>query len=229
MFLKIFMEVILIGILVGGSYYGLVTGFFQMAANPLKVVAGLLFSGSLSGVVGKYIIAPIIQSPITNYIKDFMYEHCSDLSPDNVVSEMPTLLKMAGAAFNIEVNVTPGATTDQMLESVIVNLTTPAVNVIGIIIAFVLLFFLSKLIISIAISVINSYVSVGVLGQINKTMGFVLAFAVAFIAAWALTGVVDFIFHLGVFNNVEVIRNFSGGWIYRLFNSFSPIELLLSF
>lgn len=229
MFLKILMEILLLGILIGGSYYGIVTGFFKMAANPLKVVASILFSLLLCSVVGRYVVAPIIQSPITNYIKDFMYEHCADLSPDNVVEEMPTLLKMAGAAFNIEVAAAEGATTDQMLETVIMNLTTPAINVIGIIIAFVLLYFVAKLLISLGIMVVNSYVSVGVLGQINKTMGFVLAFALAFLAAWAFTGIVDFVFHLGIFDNSELIRNFEGGWVYRLFNSFSPIELLLSF
>ncbi len=229
MFLKILMEILLLLILVGGSYYGIIKGFFKMAAAPLKLVAGLVFSFSLCKVVGKFVIAPIIQSPVTNYIKDFMYEHCSDLTPDNVVSEMPTLLKMAGAAFNVDVAAASGTTTDEMLESVILNFTSPAVNCIGIIFAFVLLFLLSKLLISIGISLVNTYVSVGVLGKINRTMGFVLAGVLAFFGAWAFAGTVDFIFHLGIFNGSELIRNFSGGWLYRLFTSFSPIELLLSF
>ncbi len=229
MFLKILMDILLLIILVGGSYYGIIKGFFKMAAAPLKIVAGLIFSFSLCKVVGKFVIAPIIQSPVTNYIKDFMYEHCSDLTPDNVVSEMPTLLKMAGAAFNVDVTAASGATTDEMLESVILNFTSPAVNFIGMIFAFVLLFFLSKLLISLGINLVNTYVSVGVLGRINRTMGFVLAGVLAFFGAWAFAGTVDFIFHLGIFNGSELIRNFSGGLLYRLFTSFSPIELLLSF
>ena len=40
----ILMEILLLIILVGGSYYGIIKGFFKMAAAPLKVVAGLVFS-----------------------------------------------------------------------------------------------------------------------------------------------------------------------------------------
>ncbi len=229
MALKIILEIILIGILVGGSYYGIVTGFFKMATKPLKLIASLLFSYALCGVVGKYIIAPIIQSPITNYVKDFMYEHCADLSPDNVVTEIPTLLKMAGAAFDVNVMADPTATTDQMLNTVINDLTYPAVQIVSAIFAFIILFFVGKLLISLGIWVVNSYVSVGVLGKVNQVMGFVLAFVLAFLAAWVLAGLLDFIFHLGIFNGSELIRNFKGGWIYQLFVSFSPIELLLSF
>ena len=229
MALKIILEILLIGILVGGSYYGIVTGFFKMAAKPLRLIVGVLFSSLLCKVIGRFVIAPIIQSPITNYIKDFMYERCADLSPDNMVSEIPTLLKMAGAAFNVNVMADPTLTTDQMLENVISTLTYPAVQIIAAVIAFILLFLLSKVLISVGIWLINSYVTVGVLGEINKVMGFVLAGALAILAAWAFTGVMDFIFHLGIFNGSEVISNFEGGWIYRLFASFSPIELLLSF
>lgn len=229
MFLKIFLEIILIGIIVGGSYYGIVTGFFKMAAKPIKVVASLSFAGLLCKVIGRFIVAPIIHSPITNYIKDFMYEHCTDLSPDSVVTEIPTLLKMAGAAFNVNVVADPTATTDQMLNKVIGELTMPTVNLIAMIISFVLLYFLCMFIISIGIFVVNSYVSDGVVGKINRIMGFVLAFLLALLVAWLLAGFIDFFFHLGIFDNSELIRGFKGGWIYRLLVNFSPIELLLSF
>ena len=101
MALTIILEILLIAVLVGGSYYGIATGFFKLATKPLKLIAALLFAYALCGVVGKFVIAPIIQSPITNYVKDFMYEHCDSLEPGEVVEEIPTLLKMAGAAFNV--------------------------------------------------------------------------------------------------------------------------------
>ncbi len=229
MFLKIFFEVVLIGLLVGGSYYGIKMGFFNIAAKPIKFVLGLLFAFSLCNVVGTYIIAPMIQAPITNYIKEFMYDNCANLSPDNVVEEMPTLLKMAGAAFNVQIADMSGSTTDAVLDNIILNLTSPAVILISIGIAFILLFLLSKLLFSGGILLINSVFDIGILGKINRTMGFILAGLLAFLAAWALVGIVDFFFHLSIFDGVEVIRSFRGGWIYRLFNSLSPIELLLSF
>ncbi len=229
MFLKILFEIILIGLLVGGSYYGYKMGFFNIAAKPIKIILGIAFALSLCNVIGTYVIAPMIQAPITNYIKEFMYDNCASLSPENVVEEMPTLLKMAGAAFDVQLSDVSGMTTDAVLESIIVNLTSPAVIIISIGIAFVLLFFLSKLIFSGGILLVNSVFDIGILGKINRTMGVVLAGLLAFLVAWALVGIVDFFFHLSIFDGVEAIRSFRGGWIYRLFNSLSPIELLLSF
>lgn len=223
------MEIILLAVIVGGSYYGVRMGFFKLAAEPVKLVLGFIFAVGLCGVIGDAIIAPLIQSSVTNYIKDFMYENCSALTPDNVISEMPTILKVAGAAFDINIISTAGATTDEVLEDVILNLTSPAVRMIGSLFAFIILFFLSKYVISAAIWAVNSFVSVGVIGQINKSMGFILAGSLAFLGAWALTGVIDFLFHLEVFDSYELIRNFEGGLLYRFFKEFSPIELLLSF
>ena len=229
MFLKIFFELILIGLLVGGSYYGIKMGFFNIAAKPIKIVLGIAFALSLCNVVGTHVVAPMIQAPITNYIKEFMYDNCSNLSPENVVEEMPTLLKMAGAAFNVQMVDMNGMTTDAVLENIIFNLTSPAVILISIVIAFILLYFIAKLAFSGGILLVNSVFDVGIIGKINRIMGFILAGLLAFLAAWALVGIVDFFFHLSIFDGVEAIRSFRGGWIYRLFNSLSPIELLLSF
>lgn len=229
MFLKILFELILIGLLVGGSYYGIKMGFFNIAAKPIKIVLGIAFALSLCNVVGTHVVAPMIQAPITNYIKEFMYDNCSNLSPENVVEEMPTLLKMAGAAFNVQMVDMNGMTTDAVLENIIFNLTSPAVILISIVIAFILLYFIAKLAFSGGILLVNSVFDVGIIGKINRIMGFILAGLLAFLAAWALVGIVDFFFHLSIFDGVEAIRSFRGGWIYRLFNSLSPIELLLSF
>lgn len=229
MFLKILFEILLLAILVGGSYYGIRMGFFRIAAKPIKFVLGLVFAFSLSSAVGTHIIAPVIQAPITNYIKEFMYNNCSALSPENVAEEMPTILKMAGAAFDVELTAASGATTDEMLNEIIVNLTSPAVLLISITLAFILLFLLSKLLFSAGVMVVNSVFEVGILAKINRGLGFVLAGLLALLGAWAFVATVDFIFHLSIFDSVEVIRTFGGGPLYRLFNSISPIEILLSF
>ena len=98
-------EVILLIILLGGSYAGIRFGFIQIAAKPIKVIASLSFALLLCRGVGMAVIAPIIQVPVSSYIKDFVYSNCSDVSFDNVSAEIPTLLKMAGAVFNVDMSV----------------------------------------------------------------------------------------------------------------------------
>ena len=73
------------------------------------------------------------------------------------------------------------------------------------------------------------YCNGGVLAKVNKGMGFVLAGFISIVAAWAFVSVMEFFFHLPMFNDSPAIQGFNGGLLYRLFNSISPIELLLSF
>lgn len=222
-------EILILGILVFGGYAGIKYGFIRIAEKPIKVTLSLVFAFSLCSVVGKGLIAPLIQSPVTNYVKDFMYENCSSLTPDNVPSEIPTLLKMAGAAFNQSVSYDSSATTDEILGTVVTNLTSPFINLISIVFAFIVLFFVGKLLIKFGIHMVQLYCDGGILAKVNKGMGFVLAGFISIVAAWAFVGVTEFFFHLPIFNNSQAIQNFNGGLLYRLFNSISPIELLLSF
>lgn len=229
MLLNVLFEILLLAILIGGSYYGIKMGFIKIAAKPIKFIFALAVAFSLCKAVGTYIIAPIIQAPITNYIKEFMYANCATLSPENVVEEIPTILKLASAVFDVEIVAIKGDTTDELLEAIILNLTSPAVIVISIMIAFILLLLLSKLLFFAGVMAINSVFEIGVLAKINKVFGFVLAATLAVLAAWTFVGTVDFILHLSIFDGVEAIRTFDGWPLYRLFGSISPIKLLLSF
>ena len=111
----------------------------------------------------------------------------------------------------------------------ILNLTSPAVNLIGILIAFVVLLLVGRLLISVGVYCVNSFCQGGLLAVVNKAMGFVLAGLLSVICAWGFVSVVEFLFHLPVFYDSAAIRGFSGGVLYKLFVSLSPLELLLSF
>ncbi len=229
MALKIILELLIVAILVGGVYCGIKFGFISIVAKPIKSVVAFVFALTLSSPVGKGIIAPIIQTPVTNYIKDFMYTNCSNLSPNNVLDEIPTLLKISGAIFNVDMNATVGVSADSILESVIYNLTSPVVSVVSIIIAFFLMFFVGKLMFIGGIFAVNKFCSVGILGKVNKAMGFVVSGILAIGAVWLFVSILEFFFHLSIFESSVTLANFRGGLLYRLFVRLSPLELLLSF
>ena len=222
-------DLILLCILAGGSYAGIKFGFIKIAAKPIKTVASLSFALLLCKGVGTAVISPIIQAPVTNYIKDFMYTNCANLTPDNVSDEIPTLLKMAGAAFNVNMNAASSVSTDKLLDSLVFNLTSPTVNFIGVIIAFVILLLIGRLLISLGVYLVNSYCQSGVIAKVNKVMGFVLAGLLSLLFVWAFVSVLEFFLHLPMFDNSAAVQGFTGGFIYRMFVSLSPLELLLSF
>lgn len=62
MFLNIFLEVILITILIGGSRYGYNKGFFKMAAGPVRLLLCIALSFFFSRTVAINVVAPLIIS-----------------------------------------------------------------------------------------------------------------------------------------------------------------------
>lgn len=227
--MNLIFELILLCILVGSSYAGIKFGFIQIAAKPIKIIASLAFAFSLCKSVGTVIIAPIIQNPVSAYIKEFVYAKCSNLTSVNAYDELPTLLKMAGAAFNVDMNAQNAVSQETVLDNAILNLTSPAVNLIGIAVAFVLLLIVGRILMSLGVYLVNSFCRSGLIAKVNKAMGFVLAGMMSLIGAWAFVSVVEFLFHLPMFENSAAVQGFSGGFLYRLFISVSPLELLLSF
>ncbi len=229
MFLKITLEILLLLVIIGGFYYGLERGFIRIAAKPIKILLCFVLAFSFCKSIGTNIVAPLIQAPITNYIKEYMYENCAALTPENALKNTPTILKIAASAFDVELSNSEEGTSGAFLEKIILNLTSPAVLLISIIIAFVLIYLLSKLLLSGATLIVSSVFEIGVLAKINRIMGVVLAGLMSLLVAWAAVAVIDFLFHLSIFDKVSFIRGFDGGPLYRLFKSISPIGILLSF
>ena len=229
MILNFVIELILIAILFLGAYYGLCRGFIRIVAKPLEAVMRVLFSLSLCRFVGINIIAPMIQPSVTNYIKEHLYNKCSDLTAEAAIVELPTLLKIGAAVFNVQLDSLSSLSSEEMLELLAEKLTSPAIMLLSVAIAFVILLIVFRYLFRFATLLINFVLDGGLLGKINRILGVVLAGALSFCAAWAFVSVLDFIFHAPIFDASDAIRTFEGGPLYRLFNRISPMELLLSF
>ena len=223
LFLEIVIDLILAAIIAAGIFLGYKKGFTKILARPVKLIASLAIAFSACAGFADAIIAPMIGAPIRGYVANFLYDNCAALTPENISEELPTLLKIAAAAFGIDVEaIASGAAVNALIDEIIANLTTPVINVISIALSFVAVYLLSRLGFAIAFFVIDIVFGGGVLGVIFST-------AFAFIVAWALAVVLDLIFNLPAFADNEFIRGFDGGILYSFFNNYNPMELLLSF
>ena len=228
MFLAIVVDLILIGIIAYGIYYGIKKGFVSIASKPIKTVASIVLAYTCCSGFGQWVIAPLIRAPITGYISDFMYRNMPGVSPESAATELPTLLKIAAAAFNIEI-----ATEEQSgasyLETLVGTLAEPVVGFISVILAAIALFFIGKLLFTLAFYLLNKFCNEGLLGKINKILGIVFGAFMFVLTSWGIAVAISVFAHLPIFNSVEFISGFEGGLLYRFFNAFNPIELLLSF
>jgi hypothetical protein len=142
----------------------------------------------------------------------------------NVAEELPTVLKMAAGMYGIDLEeiVLQNAGRD-ILAEITTILAEPVISIFSTIISFVLLYFISKLVITLLLALVDLIFSNGVFGALNKTLGGISGAIIAFAAAWALSVLIEFLYHI----NGTGLEN--PGFLYTFFNTYSPIELLLSF
>lgn len=228
MALNIILDVLLVGILIGGGAVGIVRGFIKILAKPLKPILAIVIAMSICGAVSSAIVEPIISEPVSNQISGFLYENCKELTPDNLEEELPTLIKIAAATAGVDIGeiVKDG---EDVIKSVVDSLITPVVSIISTIVAFVLVYIAARLLVSLAFWVINAVFNAGVFGVLNKMLGFVTSLLMAVFVSWALVSLVEYVIHFPAFADSAVVADFTGGFVYNLFKQYNPVELLLSF
>ena len=222
--MSVFVEIVLWAILVVGIALGVRAGFIRMAAKPVKLILSLVLAFTLCTSVAEGVVAPIIEQPITNYIYEFLAENCPELNIENVVEELPTVLKMAAGMYGIDVEeiVAQNAGRD-IIGEITAVLAEPVISIFAIIISFVLLFLVSKLLVTLALALVDLVFSNGVFGALNKTLGGLSGAIISVAVAWAVAVLIEFLYHI----NGTGMEN--AGILYVFFNTYSPIELLLSF
>ena len=227
--MNVIVDLILCAVIIAGAIFGIVKGFIRIAAKPVKFIAAIVIAFSLCNPVAEKIVAPMIESSVTNYISDYLDEKVDALTPENVEEELPTLLKLAANLFDIDIKQTVEEGTTTIVETVVDKLASPVVNIISVLIAFIALYLLSKIVLSLVILLIDSMFKNGLFGALNKTLGFIFSTIISIAAAWALAVLMAFVFNLPMFDSNEMVQEFTGGIFYNFFNNYNPVELLLSF
>ncbi len=229
MVLTIIIDILLLGMIGFGIFWGIKNGFISAIAKPVKFFASLLFAILLSSVAATAIIEPMIEVPLTGQISDYLVEKCDDITPDNAKDKVPTVLKFAAGVVNVDLEEIEGGTTEEYITALVETLAHPVVHLFATIIAFILLYFIFKLIFSLLLWLTNLMFKKGVVGVVNKIFGAVATTAFAMVVAWGFVSVFDYFINLSFIAENSWAMNFNGGFLYDFFKSVSPIDLLLSF
>ena len=197
-------------------------GFLRTVASPVKFVASVAVAFSYCRELYEKFIDNIIRVPISNQLRDFLYEKCADITPDNVTEELPTLLKMSVGIFDIDLEELASASVSSVLDEIVNSFTDPIVEIVGIIVAFILLYVAAMLLSSLVVAILDFTVSSGFLGVINRALGLIFGSAFGLIIAWGVVAVAEFAMGF-------VGYNFEAGAVYGFFHDLNPLDLLLSF
>ncbi len=223
-------DLILVLIVAIGLFLGIKRGFIKTIAKPVKIILTLVISFSFASPLSEALIEPKVREPIANQMEEYIVENCSDINADNINEELPTLLKIGAGVFDIDVEkLAKEETGESLVNKIVDSLIAPATGLISTVITFIILYFLSGIVLTILISILNAALDDGFIGVFNRILGGIFSTAFAFIIAWALTSIFTYVINLPSVANSEWASEFSGGFIYKLFNSLNPVELLLSF
>ncbi len=229
MLINILIDTIIVAIIVGGAIIGVTQGFVSSVAGPVKWVASIVLAISLCTPVADALIFPMIEAPITNQISSFLIEKCGHITAQNVGEELPTILKIAAGFAGIDIASIGQDSTSEFIPQLVDKLAYPTIHLISVVISFFAVYFLSKIVIGILLSIISHAFDSGLLGVMNKALGLLFDTSIAFVSAWVLTSVFGYVISLPAFADTPWIASFDGGVVYKFFKGLSPIDLLLSF
>ena len=164
-------------------------------------------------------------------MEEYILENCESINAENINDELPTVLKIGASLFDIDIDELAEGEADggALINKITTSLISPAIHVVSTVITFIILYFLSGILLSILLAILNAAFDVGFVGVFNRILGAIFSTAFAFIIAWGLTSIFTYVINLPSLSSKEWVMNFEGGFVYKLFNSLNPIELLLSF
>ena len=116
----------------------------------------------------------------------------------------------------------------EIIKEQITPLISLLINPISTAVAFLLLFYGMKIVISFLVSLVNRIIDEGIIGKINKSLGFIIAGIIAFIIAICFVSLSEYLIMQEAFSDSEILDDFSGGPIYKAFLSISPLRLYIS-
>ena len=227
--LKIAVDVILVAVVLIGIILGWRRGFVGIVAKPVKFAASLGISFGFARAFSSAIILPMIESPASNYVREFLYKNCSGITAETAADELPTLMKMAAAIFGIDINQVAQGSSGSVIDAIADKLTHPVISTVSIVISFFALLIISNIALAIALAFIKSLFKKGILGAFNKVLGVVFGLAFFFIISWGLAVIFELIINLPSVQAASWAADFEGGYVYSFLNEYNPIELLLSF
>ena len=220
MFYDILVDVILLGLFLGGAYYGYKKGLFRLAVEPFRALTCFFVAFSFSDHAAEGIITPVIAPAVRNYLLEF----CQRTSLGNDIYKLPFMMRVAVAIFDSpaldEIGGTFGA------EELVNRLSDPIVSLASGLIAFVLLFLLARLISRLILNLIYCFLEDGILGRVNSVMGVILSGFIGLVFACLTASLIDYALHLDAFSDFVALSGFQGGAIYSILRKFNLIRLI---
>lgn len=234
---NLLLDVLLAVILVHGLISGWLRGFVRVVFQKLRKMTALIGALLLARPIGNLLGEKYLLDPMTDEVERMLTEaldaDAANASAAELSSELPLLLKGLLNIFNFDV-----AERAAEIDAAGVNafnrfataIAAPAANMIGAIIAFIVVYFVLKLFLRVIVCVVNAIFCLPGLRFLNKVLGAVAGVFFAAIFGWIVVTLVGYLFTIFAGDGIAFIENFNieKTWIAKYFYQMKPLEFILS-
>ena len=157
MFANVLFDIIIVAILGIGAFVGIKNGFIDTVAKPVKFVAALALAFSLAASVGNALVEPIIGPAISHKLCDILVEKYSEITAATANESLPTLIKFAASLCGVDIaGIASGADGISAIQAIADAVTAPVVDIMSTIFGFIIVYFVSKILLNILMLLINT-------------------------------------------------------------------------
>lgn len=234
---NLLLDVLLAVILVHGLISGWMRGFVRVVFRKLRRLTSLILAILVARPLGSWIGMEYFRAPMVDEIRSILVKAlgtgADTATAGELARELPLAMRGILNLFGIdvaeraaEIDAVGGNALSRFADSI----AAPVASIIGILLAFVVAYFVFRLFLRVIVYVVNGIFSLPVLRIINKILGVVFGVFFAAVMAWVLTTVLGYVFGLLADGGVAFFGDFDidATWIAKYFYQLKPLEIIFS-
>ena len=234
---NLLLDVILAVILVHGLISGWLRGFVRVVFRKLRRLTSLILAILVARPIGGWIGEEYFRAPMVDEIRSILVKalgaNASSASATELAEELPLVMRGLLYLFGVDVSDRAAQIDAQggnALTRFAESIAAPVASIIGILLTFVVAYFVFRLFLRVIVYVVNGIFSLPGLRLVNKILGVVAGVFFAAVMAWVLTTVLGYVFGLLADSGVAFFGDFDvkTTWIAQYFYQLKPLEIIFS-
>jgi uncharacterized membrane protein required for colicin V production len=234
---SIMLDLLPILLIVLGAIFGMRQGFIRVVFGRLRRLTSLALAAILARPVGSWVKDEFLLAPVTGKIKEFLADalgaELSGATGEEMASNLPAALRGVLNLLRIDISEAAAdaeAAGGNLLEQFASRIAEPAARFLGVLLAFVALYFLCRIFLRLLVSVVDMIFKLPGLRILNSLLGLVFGLLFAVLYSWLLVTALGYVGDLLANGDVRFFAGFDieKTYIAKYFYSFRPIEFIFS-
>ncbi len=230
MILKWILDLLVIGCLIWGLVGGYFAGMIRIIFRRMRRLAAAVFAFLLASPFGKLLARAFLVDPITEKLSAYIAVDAD--TPEQLVEQLPLVIRWGASLFNVDLEAMASTSSEgtSAAEAFAGKVALPVANVIGTVIAFVLLYFVFRIAIRLVGRLLHGVFELPGLRIVNRIGGVLFGLLFSLVFTWIAVKVLTWGFSLFSESDVALLRGFDieQSFIAKYFYHFNPLDTLLS-